>query len=104
MRGVRRTQAFPAGDCDCDGNPVDNDALGVCGGSCEADVDADGICDDAANCTRRVTCSGATDDSVPTDLVKSMTNAVCAAVQAFPAGDCDCDGNQNDALGICGGS
>ena len=35
---------IPAGDCDCDGNQLD--ALGVCGGSCEADADNDGICDD----------------------------------------------------------
>ena len=25
------------------------------------------------------------------------------AVQEYPAGDCDCDGNQLDALGVCGG-
>ncbi|MED5318579.1 MAG: T9SS type A sorting domain-containing protein, partial [Bacteroidota bacterium] len=31
------------GFCDCDGNMLD--ALGVCGGSCEADVDMDGVCD-----------------------------------------------------------
>ena len=35
---------IPAGDCDCDGNQLD--ALGVCGGDCTADADADGICDD----------------------------------------------------------
>ena len=32
------------GECDCDGNVLD--ALGTCGGSCAADEDADGICDD----------------------------------------------------------
>ena len=26
------------------------DALGVCGGGCEADADADGICDDIDDC------------------------------------------------------
>ena len=26
------------------------DALGVCGGACTADADADGICDDADDC------------------------------------------------------
>ena len=35
---------IPEGDCDCDGNQLD--ALGVCGGSCSADLDGDGICDD----------------------------------------------------------
>ena len=46
---------IPEGDCDCDGNQLD--ALGVCGGDCAADVDADGICDDEDDCvgrTRRV--------------------------------------------------
>ena len=31
------------GFCDCDGNMLD--AVGVCGGTCEADVDMDGVCD-----------------------------------------------------------
>ena len=35
---------IPEGDCDCDGNVLD--ALGVCGGDCSADADADGVCDD----------------------------------------------------------
>ena len=30
---------IPEGDCDCDGNQLD--ALGVCGGDCAADADAD---------------------------------------------------------------
>ena len=33
----------PLGDCDCNGNTLD--ALGVCGGSCAADLDDDDICD-----------------------------------------------------------
>ena len=39
---------IPDGDCDCDGNQTD--ALGVCGGSCAADADSDGICDDVDDC------------------------------------------------------
>ena len=38
---------IPEGDCDCDGNQLD--VIGVCGGSCAADADADGICDDVEN-------------------------------------------------------
>ena len=34
---------IPEGDCDCDGNQLD--ALGVCGGWCEADTNGDGVCD-----------------------------------------------------------
>ena len=36
------------GVCDCTGSI--EDALGVCGGSCDADQDNDGICDDIDNC------------------------------------------------------
>jgi hypothetical protein len=36
------------GECDCDGNVLD--ALNVCGGTCAADADADGICDDIDDC------------------------------------------------------
>ena len=39
---------IPEGDCDCDGNQ--EDALGVCGGDCAEDADADGICDDVDDC------------------------------------------------------
>ena len=39
---------LPEGDCDCDGNQLD--ALNVCGGTCAADVDGDGICDDGDDC------------------------------------------------------
>lgn len=34
--------------CDCDGNVVDE--IGVCGGSCAADIDGDGVCDDVDPC------------------------------------------------------
>ena len=36
---------IPEGDCDCNGNQLD--ALDVCGGDCTADVDGNGVCDDA---------------------------------------------------------
>ena len=35
---------IPDGDCDCNGNQLD--VLGVCGGSCNADEDMDGIYDE----------------------------------------------------------
>ena len=38
---------LPAGDCDCNGNQLD--ALGVCGGTCTADVNGNGVCDDAGD-------------------------------------------------------
>jgi hypothetical protein len=36
---------IPEGDCDCDGSQLD--AVGICGGDCEEDVDGNGVCDDA---------------------------------------------------------
>ena len=36
------------GWCDCEGNQLD--ALGECGGTCAADVDEDGVCDDTDEC------------------------------------------------------
>ena len=38
----------PEGDCDCDGNQLD--AVGVCGGDCESDLDANGMCDAEEGC------------------------------------------------------
>ena len=46
--GVCGGTGIPAGDCDCNGNVLD--ACGVCGGT-GVDLDADGICDDIDNCT-----------------------------------------------------
>ena len=83
---------IPAGDCDCDGNQLD--ALGVCGGDCEADLDGDGICDDQDDCI------GAYDDCGICNGAGAIYECGCFNV---PIGDCDCDGNQLDALGVCGG-
>ena len=84
---------IPTGDCDCDGNQLD--ALGVCGGSCSADADSDGICDDIDDCV------GTLDDCGVCNGPGEIYACGCTDI---PAGDCDCDGNQLDALGICGGS
>ena len=46
--GVCGGSGIPAGACDCEGNT--KDALLDCGGTCEADVDGDGICDDIDPC------------------------------------------------------
>ena len=83
---------IPEGDCDCDGNQLD--ALGVCGGDCTADDDADGICDDVDDCV------GALDASGVCNGAGDIYECGCADI---PEGDCDCDGNQEDALGVCGG-
>ena len=82
---------IPTGDCDCDGNQLD--ALDECGGDCAADADDDGICDDvdpAWEPRRLRICNG------PGDIYE-------CGCEDIPTGDCDCDGNQLDALDECGG-
>ena len=71
------------------------DALGVCGGSCTADADNDGICDDVDPCV------GQLDECGVCNGPGAVLECGCTDI---PAGDCDCDGNQLDALGVCGGS
>ena len=90
--GICGGDGIPAGDCDCDGNQLD--ALGECGGPCEADADADGICDDVDPCVGELDACGVCNG--PGEIYECG----CADI---PEGDCDCDGNQLDALGECGG-
>ena len=71
------------------------DALGICGGTCEADADSDGICDDVDDCV------GTYDDCGVCNGPGSIYECGCADI---PEGECDCDGNTLDALGICGGT
>ena len=84
---------IPAGDCDCGGNQLD--ALGECGGNCEADTDADGICDDVDDCVGELDACG---------VCNGPGAVFTCGCSGIPEGDCDCNGNQVDALGICGGS
>ena len=84
---------IPSGDCDCSGNQLD--ALGVCGGVCQQDLDQDGICDDVDECV------GALDACGICNGPGEIYECGCANI---PVGDCDCDGNQLDALGVCGGA
>ena len=83
---------IPEEDCDCDGNQLD--ALGVCGGDCSDDADADGICDDVDPCV------GAYDECGICNGPGAIYDCGCYDI---PEGDCDCNGNQLDALFICGG-
>ena len=84
---------IPDGDCDCSGNVID--ALGVCGGSCIDDEDGDGVCDDVDDCVGGYDTCGICNG--PGDIYECG----CADI---PDGDCDCNGNQLDSLGVCGGS
>ncbi len=80
------------GFCDCDGNQLD--ALGVCGGDCAADADADGICDDVDDCVGELDACGICNGP------GAIYECGCSDIEP---GFCDCDGNQLDALGVCGG-
>ena len=81
---------IPEGACDCDGNVLD--AAGVCGGDCVLDLDLDGICDDED------TCLGSLDECGICNGPGPVYGCGCDLI---PIGDCDCEGNQLDALGVC---
>ena len=70
------------------------DEVGDCGGDCTSDVDSDGICDDVDDCI------GFPDECGICNGLGAIYECGCGPI---PAGDCDCDGNQLDALGNCGG-
>ena len=104
---------IPLGDCDCNGNQLD--ALGVCGGDCDADNNANGLCDNSEvhGCMDISACNfdiHATFDSENCDYLDEC--GVCGGPGAvyecgcapIPLGDCDCAGSQLDAIGNCGGT
>lgn len=84
---------IPQGDCDCGGNQLD--ALGECGGDCAEDADDDGVCDDVDDCV------GAYDTCGICNGPGEIYECGCFDI---PEGDCDCNGNQLDAVGFCGGT
>jgi len=70
------------------------DAIGVCNGGCETDSDGDGICDDVDPCVGQLDACG----------VCNGPGAIYeCGCEDIPAGDCDCQGNGPDALGVCSG-
>jgi uncharacterized protein (TIGR02145 family) len=85
--------AIPVGDCDCDGNQLD--ALNVCGGTCLADEDGDGICDDDGVDD----CVGSYDECGICNGPGAIYDCGCSGI---PAGYCDCNGTLDaDADGVC---
>ena len=65
-----------------------------CVGGCPADADNDGICDNVDPCV------GALDACGVCNGPGAVFDCGCADI---PAGDCDCNGNTLDVLGVCGG-
>jgi len=90
------------GECDCDGNVLDE--CGVCGGSgiAEGECDCDGnVLDACGNCGGSET-SGCTDsEACNYDSGASCDDGSCTYIAE---GECDCAGNVLDECGICGGS
>jgi len=107
-----------------DGSCLFEDAIGVCGGSCATDIDDDDICDNVDNCVGQVdaigVCNGTCQEDVDLDGICDDVDdcvgtldacGICngpgaiydCGCEGIPAGDCDCNGNQLDALGVCGG-
>ncbi|MDC3198297.1 hypothetical protein OAT89_01400 [bacterium] len=101
--GVCGGDGIAEGSCDCDGNTVD--ALGVCGGTCAADADGNGVCDDAEilGCTDAEACnyesSATQDDGSCAELDEC---GVCGG-DGIAEGACDCEGSVLDECGVCGG-
>ena len=81
---------WPEGDCDCEGNQLD--AVGVCGGDCAADADADGICDDVDDCLGQYDACGVCNGPGPV--------FECGCFE-LPQGNCDCESIDSDGDGIC---
>ena len=98
--GICGGSGIPEGECDCDGNVVDE--CGICGGSgipegeCDCDgnvVDECGICGGSGIPEGECDCDGNVVDEC----------GVCGGT-GIPEGECDCDGNVLDECGICGGT
>ena len=80
--GVCGGDGIAEGDCDCDGNQLD--ALGICGGDCEEDANGNGLCDDneVMGCTDSAACNY---DAMPhsmTDRVLKSMRVACVEVLA----------------------
>ena len=73
---------------------VNGASISCVGDGCD-DADGDGICDDVDTCVGTLDACGVCNG--PGDVY----TCGCSDV---PEGDCDCEGNQLDAVGMCGGS
>ena len=93
-----------------DGSCLYADAMGVCGGSCVSDTDEDGICDLDDNCTALNACNFLDPNNAACEYLDDC--GVCGGLGPvhacgcadIPEGDCDCNGGQVDAIGVCDGT
>ena len=72
-----------------DGSCEQEDALGVCGGDCEADADADGICDDVDECVGQLdecgVCNGDGSSCADPCAAAAAASAYSLTVESSPA-------------------
>ena len=61
---------------------------------CENDIDADGICDEEDDCVGSYDVCG---------VCNGEGAIYTCGCESIPIGDCNCDGSQLDAIGLCGG-
>lgn len=85
---------FSSGSIEFTELSVNGTAISCVEDGCE-DADADGICDDVDPCVGALDACGICNG--PGEIYE------CGCSEA-PEGDCDCEGNQLDAVGNCGGS
>jgi len=102
------------GKCNCNGDTLD--ALNICGGDCEADVDEDGVCDSRNGivideCLQLIDGTPC-DPDTNTDCPQLDACGICGGTGPLPdcgcgpltAGYCDCEFHREDECGICGGN
>ena len=76
---------------------LDFKVSGLCGfseGECQVDADNDGLCDIEDDCLGQYDDCGVCNGPGP---------ILACGCEEIPVGFCDCEGNQADALGVCGG-
>ena len=66
----------------------------TCEYQCGVDADNDGICDDVDDCIGEYDACG---------ICNGSGGAYACGCEGIPEGNCDCDGNQLDEAGVCGG-
>ena len=74
-----------------DGDQNDVQLFGLCD---TADEDLDGICDEEDDCVGLYDACG---------VCNGLGEVYECGCQDIPEGDCDCEGNQLDVVGVCGG-
>ena len=92
---------LPNGACDCEGNILDG--CGQCGGGNYFD-DTDALPDGSCDCNS-VVGSDTTGDGIIDDYTPHILDecGVCNG-DGIVVGTCDCNGNVEDCVGVCGGS